>query len=106
MAVCYRFSENRGIKTSTFDLGLVLERVGILPRPSLPSFNTLHSRAQESKLEFSEMHGKFVETVFGLLEKFLAEIGVSQEEFSSVCQQQVMSGGKNAFVFQQVSLST
>jgi len=57
---------------------------------------------EESKLEFSEVHGKFVETVFGLLEKFLAEIGVSQEEFSSVCQQQVMSGGKNAFVFQQI----
>jgi hypothetical protein len=35
---------------------------------------------QESKLEFSNVHEKFVEVVFGLLEKFLGEIGVSQEE--------------------------
>ena len=35
---------------------------------------------QESKLEFSNVHEKFVEVVFGLLEKFLAEIGVPQEE--------------------------
>lgn len=35
---------------------------------------------QESKLEFSNTHEKFVELVFGLLEAFLAEIGVTQEE--------------------------
>lgn len=35
---------------------------------------------QESKLEFSNTHEKFVEMVFGLLEAFLAEIGVTQEE--------------------------
>ena len=35
---------------------------------------------QESPLELSKVHEGFVEKVFGLLEKFLEEIGVTQEE--------------------------
>ena len=57
---------------------------------------------EESKLELSAIHNKFIETVFGLLETYLQEIGVSQEQFSAACQQQLTVGGGNAFVFQQI----
>lgn len=57
---------------------------------------------EESKLELSAIHNKFIETVFDLLETYLQEIGVSQEQFSAACQQQLTVGGRNAFVFQQI----
>ena len=36
--------------------------------------------SQESPHELQRLHEQFVEKVFGLLEGFLSEIGVSQEE--------------------------
>ncbi len=36
--------------------------------------------SQETPHELQKLHAQFVEMVFGLLEGFLAEIGVSQEE--------------------------
>eukprot|EP00802_Teleaulax_amphioxeia_P007483 Tamp_07489.p1 GENE.Tamp_07489~~Tamp_07489.p1 ORF type:complete len:482 (+),score=152.56 Tamp_07489:332-1777(+) len=57
---------------------------------------------EEAPHELQKLHAQFVEKVFGLLEGFLSEIGVSQEEFSEACQHEISSGGRNAFVFQQI----
>lgn len=56
----------------------------------------------ESKHEFNSIHQNFVELVFGLLEAFLAEIGVTSEEFAAACSTAVQAGGDRAFVFQQI----
>jgi len=63
---------------------------------------TVFDSEEESPHELTKIHENFVETVFGLIEKFLADIGISQEDFSETCQREVVSGGRNSFVFQQI----
>uniref|UniRef100_A0A7S4H8G5 Cilia- and flagella-associated protein 36 n=1 Tax=Guillardia theta TaxID=55529 RepID=A0A7S4H8G5_GUITH len=56
---------------------------------------------EENKLEFTKIHEEFVELVFGLLEKFLVEIGLSTEEFAKTCSKELQRG-ENAFVYHSI----
>lgn len=55
----------------------------------------------ENKFEFTTVHQKFCEMVNNLLEGFLADMGISPEEFVEVCQSPQASA-LNEFVFNQI----
>lgn len=77
---------------------------------------------EESKLEFTAIHNKFIALVFewvsapnptscrvltwvrprSLIEGFLGEIGISQEAFAVECDNAMSKGGDSAFVYHQI----